>query len=516
MNFLFIFRPNLIEWRLEVMRRLRDGLPDARFCAYLTKGEGGDALARLRASELVSDVFDQTRAEAGWLAAPGDAERLRRWDERLGPGGLNRIFLSDRHLVRSLVDSELPATPLSRAAQSRERLGAYLASMLSELDAYLERHAIDCVFAPFGTGAPIITLAELCRVKHVRFLRLTNTRVGRRYVVDEGAEGGLATVEARYREALANPERLAATVPAARAFLRDFRARPKEAEYLKESRAAAVGEASLRKLIRRTVKLPASLARAGRTVDVRTPHAVERWKVELRQLWRSRRRAQRAVRAPEREVSGRFAYFPLHVEPEPSTMVMAPTLPNQAALIETLARSLPVDMTLLVKEHPTMTARRPGAFYRRIARLPRCRFLDPAVPGVSVCAKAALTCTVSGTAAWEAMLLGRPALVFGTFPFAVFGQGLVQCTDFGRLPEAIAQALGMSPVPDRDLELYLAAVFELGFDFPPALFWRRRKQPPASETSATAEAIAAGILRVLAGERPARGAHASSTAVTAG
>ena len=45
----------------------------------------------------------------------------------------------------------------------------------------------------------------------------------------------------------------------------------------------------------------------------------------------------------------KYVYFPLHVDPEASTMVLSPFHTNQIALIENLSKSLPTDH-LLVKE----------------------------------------------------------------------------------------------------------------------------------------------------------------------
>ncbi len=504
-NFLFVLVPRMLEWHLAVMRRLRRDLPDARFYGLVTMGKTRDveALERMESSGLLSDIFNHAARERGWLSRSGSPENLLPWERLLGPGSLNRILLCDRHLCAELVQADTVPVALARAARDDRCIRAYLTGMLSDLEAYLERHTIDCVFAFPVADAPVVALAELCRVKGLQFLRLTNARLYERHVVDERAPGTLSVIEARYRAARTNPSLVDRSLPDARRYLAEFRGRPREQQYLEQSRAVSMSNLSVARFVRRTLKLPVYMSRWHRrgTDSMRAAHPVDMWKMRLRQVLRGRDRLDRWLSDVE-GVPGRLAFYPLHVEPEASTMVMAPTLPNQLAIIEGLVRSLPVDMTLLVKEHPTMIGRRPQRSYQQIAKLPRCRLVDPGIPGVDLVRKAALTCTISSTAAWEAMLLGRPALVFGTFPFTSLGEGVVQCSDFTALPGAVAKALSQPPVQERNLELYVAAILELGFDFPAKLLWGRATEETVRSHPEISDAVADGILYRIQAERP--------------
>lgn len=82
-----------------------------------------------------------------------------------------------------------------------------------------------------------------------------------------------------------------------------------------------------------------------------------------------------------------------------------------------------------------------------------------------------LTAVIMGTAAWEAMMLGRPVLVFVDFPSAGVGRGVLQCGDLSSLPAAVSDALAMSAVPEELLELFIAAILAESFEFPTHLFW---------------------------------------------
>jgi hypothetical protein len=501
-NFLVVFALNFLEWPLAVMERLRRESPAVRFHGLVYKETPRGVIERIHASGLVEDVLDLTRAEMAWLSRAAAAEDLREWDARLGPGVLNRILLGDALLARTYAFAHAPWSALARAARSDDAKRAYLCGLLAELDGYLERREIGCVFTAFSDSAPHLALAELCRVRGLQFLRLTNARVGTRYVIDDDPRGRLATVERRYRAARVNPGIVAHTLPEARAFLAEFRRRPWTPQYLQRHRGAALRHVKVHRFLWRTLKLPVTAWRWRQVTSPRVPRPLEKWTAQLRQVVRARIGQRQWVSDVAREVPGRFAFFPLHLEPEASTRVMAPTLPNQLAVIETLTKSLPLDMTLLVKEHPTMFGRRPRRFYQTISRFPRCRLVDPRIPGIELVGKAAITCTISSTAAWEAMLLGRPALALERFPFAGLGEGLVECTDFVELPDALARALSQPPAAQRSLELYLAAIFDLGFDIPPEFLWGRVTRETVRAHPEIVEAMSSAILRAFQREEP--------------
>src|SRR5690606_12929500 len=81
--------------------------------------------------------------------------------------------------------------------------------------------------------------------------------------------------------------------------------------------------------------------------------------------WVLKQRAQRVVNDYatrdlfEKPVPGeRYVLFPIHFQPEASTLVRGPYYLDQASLIEDIAKSLPVGYRLYVKEHMANRGRR--------------------------------------------------------------------------------------------------------------------------------------------------------------
>jgi hypothetical protein len=110
-------------------------------------------------------------------------------------------------------------------------------------------------------------------------------------------------------------------------------------------------------------------------------------------------------------VPPKSVFFALHFQPEQSTLVGGIYYANQVSLIESLAKSLPLDYTLVIKEHPAGRGARPAWQYRHLASFPNVIFCD--APSKSIAAQVAAVVTINGTIGLEAMALDKPTIVLG-------------------------------------------------------------------------------------------------------
>ncbi len=117
------------------------------------------------------------------------------------------------------------------------------------------------------------------------------------------------------------------------------------------------------------------------------------------------------------DIKGRIAFYPLHVQPEASIDVRGSFFSDQIKLIKDIRRSLPFDVTLVVKEHPNFLGRRGRRFFRELRRIPNVRIITHTQSAFDIYKRAALVFTVTGTAAYEAGLLGIPAITFAPIYF---------------------------------------------------------------------------------------------------
>lgn len=154
-----------------------------------------------------------------------------------------------------------------------------------------------------------------------------------------------------------------------------------------------------------------------------------------------------------------FVLLALQLEPEASTAVFAPFYADQAYVVESVAKSLPIDHLLYVKEHPVMLGRRPLAFYRRLASLPNVRFVDPRMNSQSLVASAAAVVTMTSTVGWEGVVHEKPVVVLGNVWYDSCGL-VIKPERANDLPSVMERAIGGFQ-PDRERLLrFISATLE--------------------------------------------------------
>lgn len=113
----------------------------------------------------------------------------------------------------------------------------------------------------------------------------------------------------------------------------------------------------------------------------------------------------------------KFIYYPLTLEPERMMIMGAPYYTNQISVIENIAKSIPIDHLLYVKEHPAMTAlgwRKPS-FYQQIIDFTNVRLIHPSVSNDELIQNSSLVITLRGTAGLEAAFYGKPSINFSKY-----------------------------------------------------------------------------------------------------
>lgn len=109
-----------------------------------------------------------------------------------------------------------------------------------------------------------------------------------------------------------------------------------------------------------------------------------------------------------------FIYVPLHNQPEMTASTLGGRYRDQVLMIEAVARSIPDDWVIYVKENPRQGAYARGPLYfHRLSRLPNVQLVPSYTSSQVLVAKSKLVATVAGTAGWEALLLGIPVITFG-------------------------------------------------------------------------------------------------------
>jgi hypothetical protein len=135
-------------------------------------------------------------------------------------------------------------------------------------------------------------------------------------------------------------------------------------------------------------------------------------------------------------ISGRIAFYGLHVQPENSIDVQGSYVSDQIKLIADIRRALPFDFTLVVKEHPNFLGIRGPDFFRRLRELPNVSIVRYDVSSFDIYDRADLVLTVSGTLAYEAAMLGTPAVTFSPMYFGQLSS-VYYCPEISGLRELV-------------------------------------------------------------------------------
>jgi hypothetical protein len=129
--------------------------------------------------------------------------------------------------------------------------------------------------------------------------------------------------------------------------------------------------------------------------------------------------------------------------------------------IDALRLAMPPDCALVVKEHWAAIGFRPFDFVKRLRRLPGVLVARYTLNSRDLILRASLTCAVTGTATFEAFLLGRPALALGP---GLSHWALGCDSGRGSLRDQIAERIDR-PIPDQKIFERVATLMSVRYPF---------------------------------------------------
>lgn len=126
--------------------------------------------------------------------------------------------------------------------------------------------------------------------------------------------------------------------------------------------------------------------------------------------------------------SDSYYIYPLHLQPEASTLILGPDYVDQLNTIRLISARIPSGSLLYVKEHPAAYGRHTKKFYKEIQSIFNVRLISPHADTRKLILGSKGVIVISGTMGWEALLLGKPALVLGSVFYEAFrGAHKINC-----------------------------------------------------------------------------------------
>jgi hypothetical protein len=331
--------------------------------------------------------------------APPDLAWIRRREHELGIS-IQRMLTADRHLLDGRTHDEI--------------MRMVEVSLRAIADAY-DRARPSFVFSEDISCFHSYLHFAIARERGIKFWSISSARLPNRLsVYSHGMQHWerLETTFAQMQQHGISDERRAA----AQQYITAFRNRPvRPSGMVTRAKRPRIGLADLALL--RT----AAMRYFG---DRHDPTAVGPLQAVQQRVTRIARVAAADMRGVfEKPVPGeKYVLYPIHFQPEASTLVQAPLYLDQVNLLREIAASLPIDHRLYVKEHVSNRGRRPLDFYQRIKAIPSVRLLGPDEDTWSLIRNASVIAVITGTVGWEGLLFDKPVVTFGDVFFNLLPQ----------------------------------------------------------------------------------------------
>ena len=161
----------------------------------------------------------------------------------------------------------------------------------------------------------------------------------------------------------------------------------------------------------------------------------------------------------------KFIYFPLSLDMERSTLIDAPYYTNQIEVVHSIAKSIPIDHILFVKEHPGQFLRgwRKISEYQEILDIPNVTFVHPDYPSEKLYQHSSLIMTIGGTAGFEAAIHGKPSIIFNDLRYSLL-PSVTRLKSIDDLPNIINQCINKKVNLD-DVNKFIQLMESVTIDF---------------------------------------------------
>lgn len=165
------------------------------------------------------------------------------------------------------------------------------------------------------------------------------------------------------------------------------------------------------------------------------------------------------------DLNSPYVYFPMSIEEEMNLLHYAPYYTNQFEVILHVAKSIPINYHLYVKEHIATRLRgwHNKNYYKHILELPNVVFIHPYYDNNILIKNAKLIVTIRGHSSLKAMRYGKPVIVFGDQPLSIM-PSIFKVENLNELPELVRTALNHK-IDSLDYDRYVDLLHDRLFEF---------------------------------------------------
>jgi hypothetical protein len=163
----------------------------------------------------------------------------------------------------------------------------------------------------------------------------------------------------------------------------------------------------------------------------------------------------------------KFLYFPLQSEPEASILVNTPFYSNQLTLIEIIAKAIPINSILYVKEHPLQKIKlwRSIGDYKKIIEIPNVKLLHPSMNAQEILKNSQGVISISGATGFEALFYQKPVILFGDDHYDKLSM-VTKIQTINDLPKKVKNALLNFKFNEKEFSIYMKTLKQFALPIP--------------------------------------------------
>ena len=165
------------------------------------------------------------------------------------------------------------------------------------------------------------------------------------------------------------------------------------------------------------------------------------------------------------EQDKKFILFTMQVTEENAILLDAPFYINQIEVIKNIAKSIPVDHILLVKEHPASFVRswRSIEEYKELMSIPGVKLIHPDANTKELIKKSSLVMSICSSSSLDAQFLEKPSIVFADTNFSMI-RTIRKIEKIEELPSMITKTIN-EKIDPKDIEKYVKFIEKKSFEY---------------------------------------------------
>jgi len=462
MNFIFFSNTHYFQINHKVAVCLKELYPESRFGAFVGGTENPKKILDEQSELKYEFVIDHSKIEQDFLDKDYNMDELKEFEETIPEKSLWRYIAMDRRWgwAFSKGASRFFLNPDKNEVNTDNILkvaNGYLRYYKSRI---IEMNADVVVFFP-GTHKMYQAIVEqICKSLNIVHLTLYWAGIKQLYMVTPCKEKIFPHVEDEYNKIIndtnidvSSGKNLYDEVRTSFHNNRDYSHRPINKLYsvMFKNENRSYAKVFLRQIIKEIIT-------KVRSKEVGIKRSIN----NLVLAYQSKKLLTRKF-YDEFDPNIKYLYYPLTGQPEYATQVMSNMWVNQLAIVEALAKSVPVDWQIYVKEHPATIGWRvrPFSFYKEIREYPNVRLIPIYIKNQEAVENSQMVVTIGSTAGWEAVLFyNKPVINFSRALYNITGLS-AQCSDLTELSNLISDEYKrMGTISDDERQTRLVALIQ--------------------------------------------------------